>query len=353
VTGESDHIEIRGNRIHHIAYNAKRGNAFGIAVYGTSAAHPISGVILDGNDVHHLKTGNSESVVLNGNVTEFQVTNNTVHDNNNIGLDFIGFEGTCPDVAQDQARDGVCRGNTVWNISSYGNPAYGRHYSADGIYVDGGTRILIERNISHHNDIGVELASEHADRATSDVILRDNFIYRNRIVGLFMGGYDAQRGSCTGCKVANNTFFQNDTKRDGNGEIAFQHFVTDNTIMQNIFVAGRQGLLVGNPTMTNSGNVLDWNLYFAPAGFAVSTWQWKNSERSGFADWQDYSQQDAHSLFADPILASVAPPNLHLPIGSPAIDAGDPAFATTLGETDIDGQPRISGARVDLGADEF
>ena len=113
-----------------------------------------------------------------------------------------------PDVAQDQARDGVCRGNTVWNISSYGNPAYGRHYSADGIYVDGGTRILIERNVSHHNDIGIELASEHGRPCDQQhVTLRDNFVYRNRIVGLFMGGYDALRGSCENCTVANNTFF--------------------------------------------------------------------------------------------------------------------------------------------------
>lgn len=353
VTGESDHIEIRGNNIHHIAYNAKRGNAFGIAIYGTSPTHPISGVVIDGNNVHHLKTGNSESVALNGNVTNFEVTNNTVHDNNNIGIVFIGFEDTCPDLAQDQARDGVCRGNTVWNINSYGNPAYGRHYSAGGIYVDGGTRVLIERNVSHHNDIGVELASEHANRATSAVTLRDNFVYRNRIVGLFMGGYDALRGSCTDCKVTNNTFFQNDTKRDGNGEIAFQHFVTGNTVTQNIFVAGPQSLLFGNPTTTNNSNVLDWNLYFAPDGSADSEWQWKNSVRTGFADWQSLSQQDAHSLFADPKLVSIAPPDLHLQSGSPAIDAGDPAFAAAMGETDIDGQARINGARVDLGADEF
>ena len=55
------------------------------------------------------------------------------------------------------------------------------------------TRIVIERNVSHHNDIGVELASEHGGRATSSVTLRDNFVYRNRIVGLFMGGYVSNR----------------------------------------------------------------------------------------------------------------------------------------------------------------
>src|SRR5207302_909819 len=67
------------------------GNAFGIAVYGSSTT-PATDIVIDSNNVHDLKTGSSESVVLNGNVTNFQVTNNTVHDNNNIGIDFIGFE---------------------------------------------------------------------------------------------------------------------------------------------------------------------------------------------------------------------------------------------------------------------
>jgi hypothetical protein len=84
-----------------------------------------------------------------------------------------------------------------------------------------------------------------------------------------------------------------------------------------------------------------------------SEWQWKNSQRTGFADWQSFSQQDAHSLFVDPKLASAAPPDLHLQSGSPAIDAGDPAFVPANGETDIDGQPRLNGAHIDLGADEF
>jgi hypothetical protein len=43
----------------------------------------------------------------------------------------------------------------------------------------------------------------------------------------------------------------------------------------------------------------------------------------------------------------------HLRRGSPCIDTGDPAFAAGAGETDIDGDPRISGKRVDVGADEY
>jgi len=45
----------------------------------------------------------------------------------------------------DQARNGVCTDNVVYNITSYGNPAYGKDRSADGLYVDGGKNIIIER----------------------------------------------------------------------------------------------------------------------------------------------------------------------------------------------------------------
>ena len=44
--------------------------------------------------------------------------------------------------------------------------------------------------------------------------------------------------------------------------------------------------------------------------------------------------------------------NYHLLDDSPCIDAGDPDFVAEPGETDIDGNPRIAGAKIDIGADE-
>ena len=353
IAGECDHIEIRSNRIHHIGYRAKNGNAFGLAVYGTSATKPISRVIIDGNEIDHCQLGNSESLTLNGNVVDCEVTNNRVHDNDNIGIVFIGYEETCPDPAQDRARDCVCQGNTVWNIRSYGNPAYGRQYSAGGIYVDGGTRILIEKNLVHHCDIGVELASEHLSRTTSEVELRENIVRHNRNGALFMGGYDSQRGGTTDCFVHHNTFFENDSRRDGNGEIFLQNNVTGNRITHNIVVANRQNLLLGNAAASHSNNTLDYNLYFSRTDADSSEWTWLQTVYDGFAAYQTASGQDTHSTFADPLFFNGRKSDFHLTASSPAIDAGDVAFSPGSGETDLDGAPRISGPRVDLGADEW
>lgn len=106
---------------------------------------------------YNCKLGQSEALVLNGNVDGFKVTNNTVHDNDNIGIDFIGYEGTAP--ANDNARNGICTGNRVYNISSKNNP-HMLEMSAGGIYVDGGFNILIDSNIVKNADIGIEVATE-------------------------------------------------------------------------------------------------------------------------------------------------------------------------------------------------
>lgn len=224
VFGRGSHIEILHNDVHHIeqnsAYRLRSGsgaNGFGIAVYGTDATTPISDLVIDGNDVHHLKTGSSESVVVNGNVAGFRITKNSVHDNNNIGIDVIGFEHTAPNAVVDRARDGVVSENSVYSITARGNPAYGEGPDSDGIYVDGGTRILIERNVVHDVDFGIELASEHLVGSTSHIIARNNLIYSCHGPGFSIGGYDLKRGTTEDAIIVNNILFSNDTWKTGPG----------------------------------------------------------------------------------------------------------------------------------------
>ncbi len=56
---------------------------------------------------------------------------------------------------------------------------------------------------------------------------------------------------------------------------------------------------------------------------------------------------------ADPQFADLAGGDLHLLPGSPCIDQGDPAFMPAEGELDMDGESRLGGDRVDVGADEY
>ncbi len=357
VRGAAHHLQIRNNRIHHIETNAPvdadllGADAHGIAVYGTSAPASINNLVIDDNELYSLKLGSSEALVLNGNVEIFTVTNNIVRDNDNIGLDFIGYEDTAPDPTYDRARDGLVSGNTVFNIDTLTNPAYGGERSAGGIYVDGGTNIVIERNKVYSSNIGIEIASEHKGRATSFITVRNNLIFNNHISGLAMGGYDTMRGSTENCIIINNTLFNNDIQEDGNGEIMIQFDTRNNVIKNNIIHANNsQSLLMSNAYTQNIGNVVEYNLYFAPAGVNDSEWQWKNVIYQGFAAYKAGSGNDARSIFADPKFVNPASFDLHLQATSPAINAGE--NLSGVGASDIDGETRIQGNAIDLGADE-
>ncbi|MBB3127216.1 hypothetical protein FHS19_001870 [Paenibacillus rhizosphaerae] len=362
VHGAGGNITLSKNKIHDIKNtSAPAGSdllgrdAHGIAVYGTKAPESIHDVTIDGNELYNLVLGSSETLVLNGNVDTFAVTNNIIHDNDNIGIDVIGFEGKSPNSAYDQARNGIISGNKVYNITSNNNPSYGKKLpnnsnAADGIYVDGGKDSIIERNYSYNNDIGVEIASEHAGKATSNITVRSNFIYGNRLTGIAMGGYDTLRGSTVGCRIVNNTLYKNDTLGDGSGQLYVQYDTQNNVIRNNIFVASSTDVLIYNEYTKNSGNVVDYNLYFAPGGSSDATWTWKNKEYTGYAAYKKGTGNDAHSVFADPLLVNPAAGDLHLKTGSPAMDKG--LTDSDIGSLDIDGQPRAQGGGVNIGADE-
>ena len=348
VTGPSDHVRLEHNLVHNMGTSFQGrngGDAHGIAVFGTDDAHPIEEIEIVDNELANLQLGSSEALVVNGNVKEFLIEGNRVHDTNNIAIDVIGFEGTASDPTVDQARDGVIRGNTVWNVDSYGNPAYGRDRSADGIYVDGGRDVLIEGNTIHDVNIGIELASEHAGRSTRNVTARNNLIYDSTAIGIAIGGYDRRRGSTEDCIIVNNTVVHTDGV-----ELLVQFDTRNNVIANNVFVAGSRHRFVENPYRENVGNVLDHNLYFSVGGTSGGTWQWRGVAFDDFQGWSARSGNDRHSAFVDPAFVDAEGHDYGLEPGSPAVDAG--AFLAASGPTDLSGDPRAQAGGIDLGAFE-
>jgi Right handed beta helix region len=359
VIGSGSHIELLKNNVHHIEQTfdgrdapGHGDNGFGIAVYGTDAKTPITDLIIDGNEVHHLKTGSSESLVVNGNVTNFRIIHNVVHDNNNIGIDVIGFEHTAPDPAVDQARDGVVSNNLVYNITSRGNPAYRNEENSDGIYVDGGTRILIEQNVMHDVDFGIELASEHKDRATSYIIARNNLIYHSHTAGVSIGGYASERGHTDHCTVVNNTLYDNDTSGTGSGEFQMQWNMADNIFANNIVYAGSRCLISLNKSQVDKNHpavTVDHNLYYCRSGAKASTRIGASAATvTGFDNYVESTGSDRHSPFLDPHFVDVAAHDFHVQSDSPVLAAGT-TDGVPVGELDLDGLPRVKSGKVDIG----
>jgi len=325
VRGAGNHIEIKNNKVSNIVNSTRRSGAHGIAVYGTSGTVSLSDIVIDGNEVFDCETGWSESMVLNGNVDGFTVSNNIVHDNDNIGIDFIGHEGECPNPDLDQARNGICVDNEVYNISSYGNPAYGNDRCAGGIYVDGGKNIIIERNKIDNCDIGIELASEHKGKSTEGITIRNNFISRSYMGNIMAGGYDINKGNAVNCNIYNNTTYQGK-----DGEIILQYNCNGITIKNNIFVREAAGDYLVQWGRNNVNITVNNNMYYGASTTSPGAWP------------------DSDAKFCDPQLVDTYL-DMHIASTSPAIDAG---VTLDAGPLDIDREPRVQGEAIEIGADE-
>ena len=356
--GAGNYIEILNNHIHNIVQTLKScnaANALGMAIYGTQAPASINNLTIIGNEVDHNTTGCSENVSVDGNVQYFVESNNLVHDNDNIGLDNIGFEGVSPNVSYDQARDGWVFQNTIYNITSSTNPVYKGSLGSDGYYCDGCTRVIIERNLIHDADIPIEMASEHSGHTASFDIARNNVIYHALLVGISIGGYASRVGGSDHCTIVNNTLWSDDTHNTGSGELQIQYNATNNVIENNIMYASTQGLLINDfTTSTSNPAALDYNLYFSPKGIANSNWQWQRKFLTGFSNYQAASGQDAHARFADPqfVNTTSTPPNLDVSSTSPAVGAGTNLGSSVVGVLDYAGNSRVQNGAINVGAYE-
>lgn len=394
VHGGNFALTLRNNHVHDMGnYNKTLGdfdtNAHGIAVYGDSVQEAVRGLDIEGNEVDHLSLGASETVVVNGNVDGWRIINNRIYSNNNIGIDAIGFEPTISGRYRytdiNRARHGLIAGNVIHDIISQGNPAYYLTYKgkgfwcdcADGIYVDGGTHIVIERNQISRSDIGVEVASEHSQGSADHVDVRNNFVYDNRSVGISTGGYCDGHNDCGGGGLGragdpvetgqsfdnsfvNNTLFNNNTLNNGNPEFLVQYYAHDNRIMNNIIIAGdHHHALIGTVPRAgtdgrNNANIIDDNLYFTVGGDRKdATFGWVGKTYAGWAKYRERTGQDRHSRFVNPDLVSLRRRDLHLQLHSPAANAGFLLPPHVVGQWDIDHQARVRQHRIDIGADEY
>ena len=369
IAGSGTGIRVHNNTIKNIQTTAgKNGNAYGIGVFGTSAT-PLS-VTVSGNTVTGCLTGESETTTFNGNVQNFVVSNNTIYDNDNIGMDAIGFEKVGP-TGFDQAMNGDVFGNLIYNNSAKDNPGEGKQFDQDGLYCDGCTNVTFERNTLYGNDLGIEATSEIAGQVGSNVIIRNNLIYANNSNGISVGGYaKTGTGGSTDITIVNNSLYDNDTKKTGSGEFQIQYRATGIVFENNIVDAGAQGLFI-HGYVAGSGVTANYNDYYT-AGKAT-TFELNNKTYATFAAYQAATQQDSNSVFAKPdyttlpactstkesspptpVTTCSPTPNFDLSAGSPALNTGNAGLGSAdFGTVDFNGNPRVnSKGEINIGAYE-
>jgi hypothetical protein len=325
VHGHDRAVHILGNHVHDLGNdNNTLGsfdiNAHGIAAYGDNPRRAIRGLVIAGNRVDHLHLGASESVVVNGNVTGWRITGNRIHDNDNIGIDAIGYEQTLTGkwryTQRNRARDGVIARNTVQRIRSQGNPAYWEDGSwcncADGIYVDGGSHIRIAHNRVADSDIGIEVAAENKRGTADHVRVLRNRVTGSLFTGITTGGYCNGAEDCGGERTGSshdnvfsyNWLRNNNRADDGSPELLVQYYAYSNTFTHNTLIATNSdhvlyGTVPGDAGVRGQpGNHSDHNHFRARgAGPAQLEFGWRGTTWTGARKYVAATGQDRHSTF--------------------------------------------------------
>jgi hypothetical protein len=207
----------------------------------------------------------------------------------------------------------------------------------------------------HECDRGIGIVSENDAYPTSNCLVRNNFVYNGWRTGIYLGGYlNYTSGGTNDCYVVNNTLFFNNKELGAFGEIEGEIRLTErcnnNVIKNNIVYARPADVFVHKYTATGTNNVIDNNLYYTTG---AAKWIWNGTEYTDYAAWKTACGGDGGSTFGiDPLLLSIAAPDLHLQPGSPAKNSGVVISVAVNGSWDIDGNARIVNNNISKGASQ-
>ena len=301
--GTGGFVEIIGNEITGV--NAVNTAALRIGGW-------MHDFIIHGNHVHHNYTGNQEGIRVHGHTRDFAVTNNTVNHNVNIGIDIVGWSQF------GKPKRGLVSGNLSDSNTTLAD-------WAAGIYLDGPDSITVEYNVSTGNRFGFQLGCEPDADSSKGNIMRYNIAYGNTRYGLSLGGYTG--GTVHHCQIYNNVFHENGCEINFSTNAGHDNLFVNNVLLN---PSGQSINYLGTPNNT----VVDYNCYY-----------------TGYGDIPGI-----HSIFSNPRFEDSDNHDYHLRVGSPCIDAGDPATAPGL---DFDGN-RVpqdgdgdGAVTIDMGAYEY
>lgn len=308
------------------------------------------------------------------------------------GPDFLNNDENSYSVVRSAGTDvrAVLDGFTITAGNADSNVSLGEITSGGGVYIGSG---LTLRNChiignSAKQGAGINVFGLGSAATLVDCTISENKAMNESSVDSFGGGISSsQTLMLINCEVTNNSadrggglflqagtalldncVFNGNTSPVGGAlySQATESTVNNCTFSMNSASAIGGGVFLVSESMLTLRNSVLWNNTDTDGANTDETAQISDFSNFGenvisveYSCVQDDDPDDANvypgsgNIDDDPLF--VDPPNhdFRLLPGSPCIDAGDPAFVPEPGETDIDGEPRVMGCRVDMGVDEM
>jgi parallel beta-helix repeat protein/predicted outer membrane repeat protein len=170
---------------------------------------------------------------------------------------------------------------------------------------------------------------------------------RATLINCLISGNSAQYGGGISCWEKNSTTIINCTVTDNfasscGGGIDSYSTYSYPTISHCI--------LLGNSA--SNGPEISLRSSSSPSSLTVSYSDVQGGQAAVYIEYPCMLTWGTWNIALDPLFLAPSAGDYHLAANSPCIDAGDPAYTPEPAETDIDGESRLTGARVDIGADE-
>lgn len=346
IEGVSDGVQIRNCHIHHLTGTS----AMAITMYGGNGG-AVSRAVVDSCLIHDCQPYPSETVTLNGNVFQCTISNSTIRDCNYIGIDLIGGERWLQSNTSLVARQNIVVGNRVERC----NKPFAGTDLAVGIYVDGGSDNVVERNYITDCDIGIEVGAENAGITARGNLIRSNVVTKNRDSGLIVGAADAAYGRCVANRIFNNALYKNCQSGGWIPEILIQYGSQNDFTNNIIWAIPDTSVAFLWVEEDENAQAFANNCWFSERGAAVGSFGWGiDNGYNRWSEWAKWNKQDGGGKFANPQFINPEAGDFHVAITSPCLNAGNMNADITGGRggLDLDGMPRVWASRAEIGPDE-
>ena len=347
--GFFEYIEIRDNIFTNQIFQTGGGHAILFDTtswtieFGTDNIYnPSHHVIIDNNTFTNIAVGPEdgskqydECLTVAFNCSYVQITNNTINNSSNIGIDTIGkgpdFYPQVPhgEIAPQYV---LVKGNTIYNSGLYGEDS--------ALYGEGVKDAVWEDNLVYdHTGVGITMSSEFSIHARRCIVRRNRII--NTKNGMIIGS-----NSGVPWDLENSAFVHNTVYNDA-GEATTINFPINyndpGTVIakNNVSAFNNSPELVAFHLTQSPGRIayptMDYNYYF-PAKASVYYWELDSGARyyDTLAGYQGQSGEDANAIA--PAAGTVAigdlftdAPNYDLTYAgsSPLLNAGGDLTTTT------------------------